>query len=93
MKQHQEKARKGKCRRSRIFRELSMILGTKTPVQVKAHHQKLEIKCKDIEGIILYVEAILPQVAAFESQVAEAEEAEERLIKNVSVQCNLLDSH
>ena len=36
----------------RIFKKISTILGTRTPIQVKSHHQKLEDKYKTIPKII-----------------------------------------
>lgn len=36
----------------RIFKKISTILGTRTPIQVKSHHQKLEDKFKTIPKII-----------------------------------------
>jgi hypothetical protein len=39
-------------KQQRIFKKISVILGTRTPVQVKSHHQKLEDKHKTIPKII-----------------------------------------
>ena len=36
----------------RLFKKISTILGTRTPIQVKSHHQKLEDKYKTIPKII-----------------------------------------
>lgn len=39
-------------KKQRIFKKISSILGTRTPIQVKSHHQKLEDKYKSIPKII-----------------------------------------
>lgn len=43
----------------RIFKKISMRLGTRSPIQVKSHHQKLEEKFKTIPRIISYVQDCL----------------------------------
>jgi hypothetical protein len=43
----------GSRRKLRMFKKISTLLGTRTPKQVKSHHQKLEDKFKSIQKIIL----------------------------------------
>ena len=42
-------------RKNRIFKEIALSLRTRTAVQVKSHHQKLEEKLMTIPKIIEYL--------------------------------------
>jgi hypothetical protein len=43
-------------KKQRIFKGISALLGIRTPIQVKSHHQKLEDKFKSVSKIIAHLE-------------------------------------
>lgn len=58
-------------KKQRIFKKISALLGTRTPIQVKSHHQKLEGKYKNVSKIIAHLEKELRLVKA-EKETEEA---------------------
>lgn len=63
-------------KKQRIFKKISSLLGTRTPIQVKSHHQKLESKFKNVSKIIAHLEKEL-------NLIKEERETEETYSQNL----------
>jgi hypothetical protein len=71
-------------KRKRVFVWMARIITTRTSPQIKSHHQKLERKYRNVEGIIRHLQRSLQSRLA-----ADAEKRPDRVTFEAGVQCGL----